>query len=132
MIVAGVVIVFLGVLGALHLYSQPTSKIFGEPATSLYYTAPTQATTSVGTTLPVLILANSGSRSYANICNTSPTTTNDLLLEFDATSTVTGLSAPAMLVPGNSCYEMTTNKLFVGNLYGIFSTNTATVESLVK
>ncbi len=128
--IAAFLVIFFGVLLALNFAPKPAS--FGEPASGLYYTSPTMATSSVGLYTPVNILANSGSRSYASICNTSPTSTNDLLLEFDATSTTVGLNAPAMLVPGNSCYEMTNNKLFIGNLYAIFSTNTATVETLVK
>lgn len=107
-------------------------KSFGDSKSYVQFTSPTQATSSVSIYTPSLILSQSGSRQYASICNTSPTTTNNLLLEFDATSTATGLNAPARIVPGNSCYDLTGDNMFTGNLYGIFQTNTATVQTLVK
>jgi hypothetical protein len=125
----GLAVVFLAVFAALSIH--PASKL-GDAGFATFYTSPTQATSSVGLYTPVKLVSNSGSQTYVSVCNTSPTSTNNLLLEFDATSTATGLSAPARLVPGNSCYDMTLSNMFLGNLYGIFSANTATVETLVK
>ncbi len=102
---------------------------FGDFGTPQIFSSPTMATSSVGIYTPVNLLANSGSVTYRELCNTSPTSTNDLILELDATSTATGLSAPGILVPGNSCYKFSG---FTGNVYGIFTTNTATVSSLYK
>ena len=125
-----VVAIVIGGLVVVHFL--PKSQL-GDALPQVFYTQPTQATTSVGTVLPVKVLANSGSRQYAQICNTSPTSTNDLLLEFDATSSATGLTnAPAMLVPSNSCYSMTPQNMFLGNLYGLYVNATATVETLAK
>ena len=125
--VSALIVVFLAVFGALH-FAPSTSK-FGDFGTPQIFSSPTMATSSVGIYTPVNLLANSGSVTYRELCNTSPTTTNDLILELDATSTATGLSAPGILVPGNSCYKFSG---FTGNVYGIFTTNTATVSSLYK
>jgi hypothetical protein len=127
-VLVSIAVVAIGTwLGGLH-----SAGKFGDAGMPNYYTSPTMATSSVGIYTPVNLIANSGSVSYRSICNTSPTTTNDLMLELDATSSATGLSAPGILVPGNSCYEFLPNKLFTGNVYGIFTTSTATVSSLYK
>lgn len=120
--------VFVGTFAALHF----NGKSFGDAGMPFFYNSPTMATSSVGTYAPVKLLTRDGGRQFATVCNTSPTSTNDLILQFDATSTGTSLNPLGMIVPGNSCYEINQNRLFVGDLYGIFSTNTSTVEALYK
>lgn len=129
--ITAIVVVALGVfLGGLFL--PKNAPKLGDFGYQVYYSSPTMATTSVGIYTPVALMPASGSVTYRAVCNTSPTSTNDLILQFDATSTVTGLSAPGMLVAGNSCLEFKSSNIFTGALYGIFTTNTATVETILK
>ena len=124
-----IVAVFIAVLGANHF----GPKQFGYGGQAVFYTTPTMATSTVGNALASLILASSSSsRQYADICNTASSTANALMLQFDASSTAVGVNAPGILVPGQSCYEMNPDKMFIGNLYGIFVGSTGTVSTVVK
>lgn len=117
-------------LGLWAWKSESPKQQFGSSQNIGYsYTSPTSATSSVTTswTASPVVSADS-SRGFVSFCNDNGTATNAIYLGLGATTTgVSGLK-----IPGNSCYEMTLQKMFTGNIYAIASPTAATLLIIYK
>lgn len=91
------------------------------------YNSATQATSSVGIYAWSTVLPADSGRGYVSLCNDSRTANSDIYLGFGATSTVSGSGMFGRAIPSNSCYEMTLDNMFYGNIYAIASSATSTL-----
>jgi len=123
------IIVVCSIIAAIGLWLWQSEKPFG----GLTKNTPMMATSSVGIYqpfFPALVLSADSSRQYASFCNSSPTTTNYITLQIQATTT--GING--ILIPGNACYQMSNDigNLFLDNIYARASTSTTTLMILYK
>lgn len=100
-----------------------------EPNFGFFYTAPTQATSSVGLYAWATILSADSSRSYVALCNNGDAgvnANNPIYLGLGATST----KPYGFRLASGECYEMDESNMFYGAIYGIASTSTTTLTSV--
>jgi len=120
------IIVFLVVVGVVVggvlFYNRKamTPKVGG-----YFFTAPTMATSSIGSATQTLVLSADAARSYASFCNSSTTIASYISLQIGATST----SPSGRQIPGGSCFEMSpeNGNLFTGNIYAQTTAGTSTL-----
>lgn len=119
-----VALVFFGVK-VLAPKSQAPEEL-GASGIQFQYNSATIANSAVTTTWSVApVLAADSSRGYASFCNESATAGNGIYLGLGATST--GISG--IKITANTCYEMTLDKMFYGDIYAIAS---PTASQLLK
>lgn len=129
-LLVGIVILSLLWLGYTAFTSIGKDGLVG--GSDYQYVAPTMATSSVGIYAWTSVLSADSSRGYVSFCNDSRITNSAIYLGFGATSTVSGLGMYGISVPSNTCYEMTLDKMFYGNVYAIASSATSTLLKLYK
>ena len=125
----------LGVLVAVvavFSYTQIIPSSLGSVETNdLGFNGFTQSATSTSTIEPVTVLEANSARQYARICNNSDT---KIWLTLGATSTEDDIINISQGIQLNtvgltdSCWEITPEKLFIGNVH---ATSTATAKEVV-
>lgn len=123
-----VVCVILGVLTYKYfprVEEQPLAKVGGS-ATPFFYKAATQATSTVNITSWTNVLAADSGRGYTAICNNGIVAGDTMFLGFGATST----KPYGFRLASGTCYEMTLDKMFYGNIFAISSTSTSTLMTV--
>jgi hypothetical protein len=125
------VLAFLGGLVALYVTDKPKGQMAGGSSDPFFYTASTQATSSIGTHLWSTVLSASSRRGYVSFCNESVAANSAVFLSFGSTSTVSSLGIGGIRVASGSCYEMTSEKMFYGTIYGIATSSTSTLSTVV-
>jgi hypothetical protein len=127
-VLIAVVIALAALVGATFVYNHSSMPHLvgagGGSGIQFYYTTATTATSSVSTSWSSTpVLSADSSRGYVSFCNESVSVGQGIYLGMGATTT--GISG--IKVAANSCYEMTAEKMFYGNIYAIASPSATTL-----
>ena len=108
----------------------PKQGPLGANGVPTFYNSSSLSTTTVGIYSWSTVLSADSSRTYVSLCNDSVAANSAIFLGMGATSSVSRLGMAGIRVPSGSCYELTSDKMFYGVVYGIASSSTSTLDIL--
>ena len=123
MFVAAIGIVLLMEIGSTVKDDQPVGGLWRVPT----FTSASSTVYTIGNQLSTQVLASSGGRSYAILCNTG---SNRAYINF-GTALATGTTTQDVSIATNSCYEIDQDNLFTGVVTAIQDTSSSTATFIV-
>lgn len=123
----GLLIVVGAIVGGVLVFNH---KATAPKVGGYFISAPTMATSSIGSATQTLVLSADAARSFASFCNSTTTIASYISLQIGATST----SPSGIQIPGGSCYEMTAEKgnLFTSAVYAQSVAGTSTLTTITQ